>query len=653
MYCVVILTNAFCYRSSKCKKTCFLHSCSSTVVNLPRHLREVHGWPAARAKKAVGLYGLRRPYEVKNKDKTAKKDKTAEKDMLEEKTVKKYKNYHKKRMCPVLGCYSANMRMSSHLQDIHKITKGSTYYYTLLKEAKPFVTRKICKEIEKAADVESEIDLHNNGSIDFNVEEDEDEDQDEDQDQDQDGASQDIDSLFDQFVQYKVSVDGGKGDKKSAMQSRQELLYILRAINSNEPSALLDKWKVRDKFLSEYAEKTKNYKALTIKRYLLSLVHFYDFLLTDEIKIAKVTPEDILRMKVTVSRWSKSYNGTAELEQQYREMEEQAVLITPAQIRIYESSEGAREAATILGTFSSPLHSSTLSKQEYTCVRDYLLTEIEIVSCHRSGVSSNMTVDEVLHAKLKDGKHIIRVMKHKTIRKHGPALLCVTDILYRHLKLFIEKIRSQVASDLPNVFVSYYGKALNSGAISKQINSTWQRAGVYGDNKPPLKKNISSNIFRKSGSTIIEDENPEGARYVASLLTHSEATSKKHYRLTEKEKFALRGTSELEKTFSKRTSIDCASSVVSKKSRFEWSSAEVSELKTVFNEYINAKTIQMDTVRSLRGKLNLLCDLSGQRIYDKLRSFWRYSPDDATSTMGGMSLLIITAVVCCFYRCYH
>ena len=173
-----------------------------------------------------------------------------------------------------------------------------------------------------------------------------------------------------------------------------------------------------------------------------------------------------------------------------------------------------------------------------------------------------MTVDAVLHAKLKDGKHIIRVMKHKIVRKHGPGLLCVSDILYRHLNLFIERIRSQVASNSPNVFVSYYGKALNSGAISKQINSTWQRAGIYGDNKPPLKKNISSNIFRKSGSTIIEDENSEGARFLASLLTHSEAISKKHYRLTEKEKFALLDTSELEKTFSKWTSKDCASSFV-------------------------------------------------------------------------------------------
>ena len=51
-------------------------------------------------------------------------------------------------------------------------------------------------------------------------------------------------------------------------------------------------------------------------------------------------PEDILWMKVIVSRWSKSYNGTVELEQRYREMEEQAILTTPAQIRIYELSEG-------------------------------------------------------------------------------------------------------------------------------------------------------------------------------------------------------------------------------------------------------------------------------------------------------------------------
>ena len=90
-------------------------------------------------------------------------------------------------MCPVLRYYSANMRTSLHLQDIHKIKKGSTYYYNLLKE-------RYVKKIEKASDVESDIDLHNNGSIDFNLEENE----------DQDGASQDIDSLLDKFVKHNV-----------------------------------------------------------------------------------------------------------------------------------------------------------------------------------------------------------------------------------------------------------------------------------------------------------------------------------------------------------------------------------------------------------------------------------------------------------------
>ena len=57
---------------------------------------------------------------------------------------------------------------------------------------------------------------------------------------------------------------------------------------------------------------------------------------------------------------------------------------------------------------------------------------------------------------------------------------------------------------------------------------------------------FSANIFRKSGSTIIEDQNAAAAPYVSSLLAHSEYTSKRHYRLTEKEKFAVRGTRELE-----------------------------------------------------------------------------------------------------------
>lgn len=72
----------------------------------------------------------------------------------------------------------------------------------------------------------------------------------------------------------------------------------------------------------------------------------------------------------------------------------------------------------------------------------------------------------------------------------------------------------------------------------------WEQSTADQKKKHQLK-------HRKSGSTLTEEHNPEAAESVASLLTHSTATSKKHYRLTNKEKFALRGTRELEKVFNR------------------------------------------------------------------------------------------------------
>lgn len=71
-----------------------------------------------------------------------------------------------------------------------------------------------------------------------------------------------------------------------------------------------------------------------------------------------------------------------------------------------------------------------LSRQEYTCVRDYLMTEIEIISCQRSEVPANITIDEVKNAVFKENKFIIKVRKHKTFRKHGSAHLCCSSKPY-------------------------------------------------------------------------------------------------------------------------------------------------------------------------------------------------------------------------------
>ena len=610
-------------------KPCPLEDCHSLVRNLPRHLELVHCWPANKARNALNVYGLRKNYTFKDPERKAKiKPDVPENAIDDSKKCKKetkdtkfYINYHKLRMCPILGCRSTNKRMPAHLREVHKIEKGTPMYYHLLKEAKPHVHRTppVSKKHYEENPGEELVCTESVSSLNLCREE-----------ANEDRVSEEGDSIpdiWERFINYKISVDGGNGNYKAACQSKQELISIMKSLQSSDIKVLFSKHKLRDIFLHQYAEKEKGYKALTIKRYLLSLIHFYDFTLSEEIVVNDVSPENILRMKVIVSRWSKAYNGQAEKQQLLREMDEQSVLITPEQIQRYHNSECAREAREILCRVQGPFWTNSLSRLEYTCVRDHLLTEIEIVSCHRSGVSSNMTVSEVENATVRDEKHIIKVKKHKTFKKHGPALLCVEDEFYQQLIVFITKIRGEIQAALDNVFLSFYGQVLSSGAISKQINSIWQRAGVYGDNKPPVKKNISSNIFRKSGSTIIEDQAPEGARYVASLLTHSEATSMKHYRLTEKEKFALKGTEVLAKIFSKRKVEFSDVAPPPKMQRLIWTDDLVEEMKDIFSSNIIAKKISMENVRDAQSSNEILSELKERQILDKVRSFWRYCSD--------------------------
>ena len=110
----------------------------------------------------------------------------------------------------------------------------------------------------------------------------------------------DINFFMNKFVNHKISIDGGNGDLKSAQQSRQQVTAILDTLQSRSLSSLCDRANIREKFLFTYVKEQK-YAPLTIQRYLLSLIHFYDFIICEEIQIDGVSPEEILRMKVIIN----------------------------------------------------------------------------------------------------------------------------------------------------------------------------------------------------------------------------------------------------------------------------------------------------------------------------------------------------------------
>ena len=113
-----------CQASSKRRKKrlCPLKGCKSQVVDLPRHLRDVHKWSRQKSQKATFKFGMRKSFSPK---------------VVEKGKENKWRDYHHHRKCPVSGCYSTVKRLSHHLQQVHKeIRKGSSEYKALLQEAR-------------------------------------------------------------------------------------------------------------------------------------------------------------------------------------------------------------------------------------------------------------------------------------------------------------------------------------------------------------------------------------------------------------------------------------------------------------------------------------------------------------------------------------
>ena len=116
--------NESCQASSKRRKKCLcpLKGCKLQVIDLPRHLRDVHKWSREKAQKATSKFGMRKSFSSKVMDKGKEN---------------KWKDYHHHRKYPVSGCYSTVKRLSHHLQQVHKeIRKGSLEYKAVLKEAR-------------------------------------------------------------------------------------------------------------------------------------------------------------------------------------------------------------------------------------------------------------------------------------------------------------------------------------------------------------------------------------------------------------------------------------------------------------------------------------------------------------------------------------
>ena len=395
------------------RRRCPLKSCKAEVIDIPRHLIEVHDWSKDMARKATSRYGVRKSFEPKAEMK--KSDSSHGK--------KKYTDYHRHRACPVQGCRSVVKRLSGHLRQVHgDIPIGSALYKKILKEARSAKTWKPSEQVECCSREDETEQRHS--SMDESENEEEvmnDTEPSERPSADEEYAimeaaeeanSSNVEeeiSVVSSFCSWLQSADGGRKDKKLSKQHGAQLLRILQTIDpSQQFQSLFNKTLLRDTFLKQ-AE--KKYTADTMKAYLLSLRHFCTYVIAEKPVSVDVDPALVRQIQEKARLWSMSYRKDSKRRHLEKMSNDLNNLVTPEQINEYERSESARSAVAVLENLSGA-HSLQVNQSMYTNVRDYILLEITIANAHRSGVLANMTMQECKKAKKVDHNMVISVKEH-------------------------------------------------------------------------------------------------------------------------------------------------------------------------------------------------------------------------------------------------
>eukprot|EP00795_Rhopilema_esculentum_P010073 gene10073-18719_t len=176
-----------------------------------------------------------------------------------------------------------------------------------------------------------------------------------------------------------------------------------------------------------------------------------------------------------------------------------------------------------------------VSKSDFSCVRDYLITSLLVDNASRSGAIASLTTDHVDAARKDGNGMLLTVYDHKTLTTCGPAILCVQLTLFNYLSIFITRIWANIMritkSVSKNVFVSFTGFPLSSSAVSEQIASFWKSA---------TGKHMNASLMRKSCVSIVHNKHPELKSDLAAHMNHALKTAENTYFVEDKLKKSAR-----------------------------------------------------------------------------------------------------------------
>ena len=344
-------------------------------------------------------------------------------------------------------------------------------------------------------------------------------------------------TVFSCFKNWLMSLDGSAKKERDARLHVAQLAAISRAIGGEKGNDdvlnIINADILRDRWLEKFRESKR---PGTVKAYLHSLRFFSSFLKFQE-SIVSVEQERLLTFENRVQLWLKSLNKSLNRRKWEKRDEDLQRIATPTDYVNFDQSQQVWNAIKILSAFMGSYPS--LSKQDYVCVRDFLLSTLIMDNASRSGAVAGLRVQDVAKATKEGDTMVMTVLDHKTLESSGPAVLGTSLVTFQYLDIFITKMRSRIVeitgSGSDSVFLSFVnGTPMSSSKVSDRLGSFWRQA---------IGKHMNATLIRKSSVTAVHRGNPEKRGELATLMNHSVKTAENVYFIASKKKTSAKASS--------------------------------------------------------------------------------------------------------------
>ena len=337
--------------------------------------------------------------------------------------------------------------------------------------------------------------------------------------------------LMDEFVTFLESPDGGR--LRGAKAYANDLVKIINGVGGDIKQLNAE---------SCYAEYVRSQLQIqkttangdsskTIRNRLRSVILLCEFIAMNKPDLMRdeTFKSNVEEMRKRLPRWILSLRKECAEQTVKQHIQDRSSALTLDDVRKFKTSGHARRCLSIL---SKP--ADEILHRDFTSARNYLITLICLGNANRSGVLSELSLDDygrALSTREPNSKtpFVVEVASHKTAVSYGPATISISESEALLMDQYL-RMRRSVARESDRLFINSTGKRMSTSNISNAINTSFTSAG--------MRKIVSCTSIRKFAVTVTHAKAPHMKSKLSTQMLHSSRTAEKHYLNVEKGKNA-------------------------------------------------------------------------------------------------------------------